>query len=89
MWGWGSGKVIGLIVAAVVLAVAWVEVERRSAVPLIDMKMMRRTAVWTNNLVALLFGVGMYASLRVPARVRADTDVLRLRLRRLASPSPD
>ncbi len=26
------------------------------------MKMMRRTAVWTNNLVALLFGVGMYAT---------------------------
>ena len=26
------------------------------------MKMMRRTAVWTNNLVALLLGVGMYAT---------------------------
>jgi predicted MFS family arabinose efflux permease len=62
VWGWGSGKVIGLIVAAVVLAAAWIEVERRSAVPLIDMKMMRRKAVWTNNLVALLFGAGMYAS---------------------------
>ncbi|WNI18524.1 MFS transporter [Actinacidiphila sp. ITFR-21] len=60
-WGWASGKVIGLLVAAAVLAVAWVEVERRSAAPLIDMNMMRRTAVWTNNLVALLIGVGMYA----------------------------
>jgi predicted MFS family arabinose efflux permease len=28
---------------------------------LIDMKMMRIRAVWTTNLVALLFGVGMYA----------------------------
>jgi EmrB/QacA subfamily drug resistance transporter len=61
VWGWGSGKVIGLLVGAVVLAVAWVEVERRSASPLIDMGMMRLTAVWTNNLVALLIGVGMYA----------------------------
>jgi EmrB/QacA subfamily drug resistance transporter len=61
IWGWGSTKVIGLLVAAVVLAVAWVEVERRSANPLIDMRMMRLTAVWTNNLVALLIGVGMYA----------------------------
>ncbi|MEC3998774.1 MFS transporter [Actinacidiphila sp. DG2A-62] len=61
VWGWGSGKVIGLFVAAAVLAVGWVEVERRSAQPLIDMAMMRRPAVWTNNLVALLFGVGMYA----------------------------
>ncbi|MFC4035661.1 MFS transporter [Streptomyces polygonati] len=62
VWGWGSGKVIGLFVAAAVLAVGWVEVERRSAMPLIDMTMMRRPAVWTNNLVALLFGVGMYAT---------------------------
>jgi EmrB/QacA subfamily drug resistance transporter len=61
VWGWVSSKVIGLLVAAVVLAVAWVQVEQRSAAPLIDMKMMRRKAVWTNNLVALLVGVGMYA----------------------------
>jgi EmrB/QacA subfamily drug resistance transporter len=61
VWGWGSPKVIGLFVAAAVLAVGWVEIERRSATPLIDMVMMRRPAVWTNNLVALLFGVGMYA----------------------------
>ncbi|SEG89191.1 drug resistance transporter, EmrB/QacA subfamily [Actinacidiphila yanglinensis] len=61
VWGWGSGKVIGLIIAAVVLAVAWVETERRAAMPLIDMRMMSRPAVWTNNTVALLFGVGMYS----------------------------
>ncbi|MFC1419407.1 MFS transporter [Streptacidiphilus cavernicola] len=61
VWGWGSTKVIGLLVLAVLLAVGWVEVERRSATPLIDMTMMRRPAVWTNNLVALLIGVGMYA----------------------------
>ena len=61
VWGWGSAKVIGLLVLAVVLAYGWVEVERRSATPLIDMTMMRRPAVWTNNMVALLIGVGMYA----------------------------
>lgn len=60
-WGWGSGKVIGLLVASVVLAALWVTVESRSDHPLIDMKMMRIRAVWTVNLVALLFGVGMYA----------------------------
>ena len=60
-WGWGSSKVLGLIVLAVVLGVAWVVVELRSRQPLIDMKMMRVPAVWTNNLVALLFGVGMYS----------------------------
>ncbi|WP_225847138.1 MFS transporter [Streptomyces sp. HPF1205] len=61
VWGWGSGRVIGLFAAAAVLAAGWVEVERRAATPLIDMTMMRRPAVWTTNLVALLFGVGMYA----------------------------
>ena len=61
-WGWSSGRVLGLLAAAVVLAVAWLIAELRAATPLIDMKMMRRTAVWTNNLVALLIGVGMYAT---------------------------
>ena len=61
-WGWGSGRVIGLLAAAVVLAALWVAAELRAATPLIDMRMMRRTAVWTNNLVALLIGLGMYAT---------------------------
>jgi EmrB/QacA subfamily drug resistance transporter len=60
-WGWTSFRVLGLIVLALVLAVAWVQVESRSANPLIDMKMMKIPAVWTTNLVALFLGVGMYA----------------------------
>lgn len=61
-WGWGSAKVLGLLAAAVVLAVVWVLVESRAAQPLIDMTMMRVRAVWATNLVALLFGVAMYAA---------------------------
>jgi EmrB/QacA subfamily drug resistance transporter len=61
VWGWGSPKVIGLLAGAVVFAAAWVWSELRAATPLIDMKMMRLPAVWTNNLVALLIGVGLYA----------------------------
>jgi EmrB/QacA subfamily drug resistance transporter len=61
-WGWASGRVIGLLVAAAALAAGWMLAELRAATPLIDMQMMRRTAVWTNNLVALLIGVGMYAT---------------------------
>lgn len=61
IWGWGSSKVIGLIAAAVVVGVAWVLVELRAKQPLVDMHMMRITAVWTNNLVAFLFGIGMYS----------------------------
>ncbi len=61
-WGWRSGRVLGLIAAAVVLAGAWLFAELHATTPLIDMRMMRLTAVWTNNLVALLIGVGMYAT---------------------------
>jgi EmrB/QacA subfamily drug resistance transporter len=61
-WGWASARVIGLLAGAVVLTAGWVISELRAATPLIDMKMMRRTAVWTNNLVALLIGLGMYAT---------------------------
>jgi EmrB/QacA subfamily drug resistance transporter len=60
-WGWSSAPVVGLLVAAAALAVAWVVVETRSKQPLIDMKMMRLPAVWTSNLVAFFFGAGMYA----------------------------
>ena len=60
-WGWGSPRVLGLIGAAIVLAAAWVAVELRATEPLVDMHMMRRRAVWTNNLVAFMFGIGMYS----------------------------
>jgi len=62
VWGWRSGKVLGLFAVAVVLAAGWLAAELRATTPLIDMQMMRQKAVWTNNLVALLIGVGMYAT---------------------------
>jgi MFS family permease len=44
-----------------VLLPLWVVSEARSDSPLVDMTMMRIPTVWTVNLVALLFGVGMYS----------------------------
>ena len=61
-WGWASSRVLGLLAGAVVLAAGWLFAELRAQTPLIDMRMMRLTAVWTNNLVALLIGLGMYAT---------------------------
>jgi EmrB/QacA subfamily drug resistance transporter len=60
-WGWGSARTIVLFAAAAVLLASWIAVELRSRNPLIDMRMMRLPAVWTTNLVALLFGAAMFA----------------------------
>jgi EmrB/QacA subfamily drug resistance transporter len=62
VWGWGSVKTIGLLLAGIVLTGLWILVEVRSSEPLIDMAMMRIRGVWTTNLVAFLLGAGMYAA---------------------------
>ncbi len=62
-WGWGSVTILCLLVSAVVTIVIWAVAEDRSSNPLIDMKMMRNRTVFAANAVALLMGVGMYASL--------------------------
>ena len=73
-WGWNSPLVLGLIGLAMVLMASWVVVELRAKEPLIDMHMMRRKAVWTNNLVAFTFGIGMYSVIGfLPEFVQAPT----------------
>ena len=61
-WGWTSLRVLGLFAAAVVLATAWITVENRAKVPLIDMGMMRRRGVWTSNVVGGCVGFGMFGA---------------------------
>ncbi|MDM4762806.1 MFS transporter [Galbitalea sp. SE-J8] len=59
-WGWGSPVVIGLFVAAAVLIAAWVIVEVRSRMPLVDLRMLRDPAVWSTDIAALFFGAAMF-----------------------------
>src|SRR4051794_36561025 len=61
-WGWGSPRLLGLMLAAAILAGAWVRSERRASTPLVDMEMMSRRGVWTVNLTAVLLGAGMFSS---------------------------
>jgi EmrB/QacA subfamily drug resistance transporter len=60
-WGWGSSRVLALFAAAVVLLVTWGGFENRHPAPLVDMAMMRRRAVLTTNLSAVLIGFGLYS----------------------------
>ena len=62
VWGWGAPLTVGLFVVAAALLATWIVVEYRSANPVIDMRMMRLPGVWTVNLVALLFGAGMFST---------------------------
>ena len=61
VWGWGSTRILILFGITAALIVVWIAVELRVTSPLIDMKMMAVPAVWTNNLTAFLFGIGMYS----------------------------
>ncbi|MCL3817247.1 MFS transporter [Aeromicrobium wangtongii] len=61
--GWTSPTILGLFAAAVVLAVTWIWSERRAAVPVIDLDLMRVRGVWTANAVAFVAGFGTFASL--------------------------
>ena len=61
-WGWTSAPTLGLFVGAAALVAAWVRVEERAGVPLVDMRMMRLRGVWTTNLATLLLGYGMFAA---------------------------
>ncbi|HVU74531.1 MAG TPA: MFS transporter [Mycobacteriales bacterium] len=61
VWGWGSARVIGLLVGFAVALPAWVAIEAKGKNPLIELSMMREPAVFRANLAALLFGAVLYA----------------------------
>jgi EmrB/QacA subfamily drug resistance transporter len=61
-WGWGSGRIIGLFVAAAVLLTAWVRFELRTTDPMVDMKMMTRRPVLFANVTGMLAGFALFGS---------------------------
>jgi EmrB/QacA subfamily drug resistance transporter len=74
-WGWTSGRVLGLFAVSLVAFASWVRFELRVPEPLVDMRMMRRRAVWTTNLAALLVGFGMFGSfILIPQFVQAPAN---------------
>jgi len=61
-WGWSSGRIVGLLVAAAVFAFVWVRVELNVPAPLVDMRMMVQRTVLFTNLTAVLAGFAMFGS---------------------------
>jgi len=66
-WGWTSGTTLGLLAAAVVLALAWGAWELRTAHPLVDLRTVARRQVLLTNVASLVFGYAMFGmSLALP-----------------------
>jgi MFS family permease len=59
-WGWASPLTIGLFAAAAILLAGWIVSERRSAAPLVDIRMLAHRAIWPVNAAGLLIGVAVF-----------------------------
>jgi MFS family permease len=62
-WGWGSTRVVLMIVVGLLLLGLWALYELRIAEPLVDLRLVRRRPVLTANVSGLLLGVVMYVSM--------------------------
>ncbi|MEV5544899.1 MDR family MFS transporter [Streptomyces sp. NPDC052309] len=62
-WAWGSPQIIGLAVLGVVLAVAFVTVERRAAEPVIPLKLFRVRTFTLSAVISLVVGFAMFGAL--------------------------
>lgn len=58
-WGWGSGRLLGLLLPGVAILALWVYWELRSRAPLIDLRVLRRTGVWQGGVVWLAIAIGL------------------------------
>jgi len=59
-WGWASSRVLGLLVASLLMLSIWAWHELHTRVPLIELRLLRRRAVLVANLTAVAAGAGIY-----------------------------
>ena len=60
-WGWGSPRIVGLLVAGVLGLVAFVVIEQRSAAPMVEFSFFRSRSFLGANLVAFIVSFAMLA----------------------------
>ena len=58
-WGWGSARIIGLLVLSAVALAAFVVVERRAVAPIVDFEALRSKQFLGANIVAFMVSFGM------------------------------
>ena len=61
-WGWGSDRITGCFVGAVIMAAVWVLVELKVANPLVDMRMFMHRQVAFTNVAGLFVGFASFTS---------------------------
>jgi EmrB/QacA subfamily drug resistance transporter len=61
-WGWGSARILGLLIGGFALFGAWLRFEAGREQPLIELRLLRRRAVATTNVAGLMVGFAMFSS---------------------------
>ncbi|WP_328976127.1 MDR family MFS transporter [Streptomyces canus] len=62
-WAWGSPQIVGLAVLGVVLAVAFVGVERRAAEPVLPLKLFRVRTFTLSAVISFIVGFAMFGAM--------------------------
>ncbi|MFF4360151.1 MFS transporter [Streptomyces sp. NPDC001604] len=68
-WGWGSARVVGLFLGAVVVLALWWWQQLRTELPLVDLRLVSRPRVGLPHVAALLTGFAFYANSLVTAQL--------------------
>ncbi|WP_330350783.1 MFS transporter [Streptomyces sp. NBC_00582] len=68
-WGWGSARIVGLFLGAVVVLALWWWRQLRAERPLVDLRLVSRPRVGLSHVAALLTGFAFYANSLVTAQL--------------------
>jgi EmrB/QacA subfamily drug resistance transporter len=61
-WGWGSARVIVLVLVGLAILAGWVALQKRTPEPMADVATLRRPPVLMTNVATVLVGFGMFGS---------------------------
>lgn len=62
-WAWNSARIIGLFVAAAVLLVAFLLVERKAADPILPLRFFKNPVFSVASILIFIFGIGMFGAI--------------------------